>query len=238
VANRMEDIFQSSAECPRLEELLAALEGDLGLESKRTCEDHVTHCVRCSAEIGLFRRFESAQPARDERQPVAAIVAQLKKNSPAKPTAWWLSMWRVLWQGRILMPASVALAALAILVTINMEKSPVLHEPSAPGESDVVRSGRLVVTGPAGDMRQAPHELQWQPLRGATRYQVRLLEVDKTPLWHASVTASSAVLPPEIVARITPMKTLLWEVTALDDAGRPVASSGIQTFRLLRPASK
>jgi hypothetical protein len=42
------------------------------------------------------------------------------------------------------------------------------------------------------------------------------------------------VLPPEIAARVTPLKTLLWDVEGVDEAGRPVASSGIQTFRLLR----
>ena len=230
MANRIEEVFRPRAECPPIEELVLTLEGGSDPVQKQICEEHVAHCVRCAAELALFRRFESGRPDSDEREPVAAIVARLRKESPAKPVAWWREMWRP----RILMPASVALATLAIVIAINVERSPLLREPAAPGGLDMVRSGRLVVIAPVNDVAQAPHELRWQAVRGAARYQVRLLEVDKTELWRATVTDSSVVLPPEIVARVTPLKTLLWDVEGVDEAGRPLASSGIQTFRLLR----
>jgi hypothetical protein len=230
VANRIEEVFRSRAECPPIEELVLMLEGGSGPEQKQSCEEHVAHCVHCEAELALFLRFESGQPGREEREPVAAIVARLRKQSPAKPSAWWREVWRP----RILMPASAALATLAIVIAINVERSPLLREPSAPAGLDVVRSGRLVVIAPVNDITQTPRELRWQAVRGAARYRVRLLEVDKTELWRATVTDSRAVLPPEIAARVTPLKTLLWDVEGVDEAGRPVASSGIQTFRLLR----
>jgi hypothetical protein len=232
VANRMEDLFRSTAECPQIEELVLRLEGGRGAAQKQTCQEHVALCVRCAADLALFRQFESAQPASEEREPIAAIVARLRNNSPAKPIAWWQAMWRP----RILMPASLALATLAVVITISVEKSPIPHEPSASDNLDTVRSGRLVPISPVGDIARAPRELRWKAVRGATRYEVRLLEADKTELWRATVTDSIVMLPPPIVARVTPLKTLLWEVTGLDAAGRSLSSSGIQTFRLVRAA--
>ena len=234
MANRIKEVFRPRAECPPVEELVLMLEGSSGREQKRSCEEHVAHCIRCEAEVALFRRFESGQPGREEREPVEAIVARLRKQSPAKPVRWWREVWRP----RILMPASVALATLAVVIAINVEMPPLLREPSAPGGLDVVRSGRLVVIAPVNDISQAPRELRWQAVRGAARYRVRLLEVDKTELWRATVTDSSATLPPEIAARVTPLKTLLWDVEGIDETGRPVASSGIQSFRLLRRNSQ
>lgn len=234
MANRIQEVFRPRAECPPVEELVLMLEGSSGREQKRSCEEHVAHCIRCEAEVALFRRFESGQPGREEREPVEAIVARLRKQSPAKPVRWWREVWRP----RILMPASVALATLAVVIAINVEMPPLLREPSAPGGLDVVRSGRLVVIAPVNDISQAPRELRWQAVRGAARYRVRLLEVDKTELWRATVTDSSATLPPEIAARVTPLKTLLWDVEGIDETGRPVASSGIQSFRLLRRNSQ
>jgi hypothetical protein len=49
-------------------------------------------------------------------------------------------------------------------------------------------------------------------------------------LWRANVSVPSAELPAEIRARITPLKKLLWEVVALDPSGKPLASSGMQSF--------
>jgi hypothetical protein len=73
-----------------------------------------------------------------------------------------------------------------------------------------------------------------KPVDRAVSYRVRLIEVDQTELWTASATSPSIEIPAEVRARITPLKKLLWEVTAIDTDGRSVATSGTQSFRLSR----
>jgi hypothetical protein len=54
--------------------------------------------------------------------------------------------------------------------------------------------------------------------------------VDKTELWSATTSSASIEIPGDVRTRITPLKKVLWEVTALDPSGNPVASSGLQSF--------
>ena len=58
------------------------------------------------------------------------------------------------------------------------------------------------------------------------------MEVDYAELWSTETHDASIALPPAVRARIVPGKPLLWEVVAKDAAGRAVAWSGKQRFRV------
>ena len=92
--------------------------------------------------------------------------------------------------------------------------------------------------GPTGDVSRPPSDLRWEPAPATLRYDVRIMEVDRSLLW--SVTAHMAGtapvhrlgLPEDVVARFVPGKTIVWDVTGRDDSGRVVADSGPQQFRV------
>jgi hypothetical protein len=58
------------------------------------------------------------------------------------------------------------------------------------------------------------------------------MEVDQSQLWSAEAFDAAVALPEALRARIVPGKPLLWEVVAKDAAGRAVAWSGKQRFRM------
>jgi hypothetical protein len=58
------------------------------------------------------------------------------------------------------------------------------------------------------------------------------MEVDRVPFWSAETREPGIELPSAVRAKIVPGKALLWEVVAKDAAGRTVAGSGQQAFRV------
>jgi len=62
---------------------------------------------------------------------------------------------------------------------------------------------------------------------------VNLLEVDHTELWKTETTTVSIQIPGAVRARIQPAKSLLWQVIALDAAGRRLGSSDLEKFRVV-----
>jgi hypothetical protein len=60
------------------------------------------------------------------------------------------------------------------------------------------------------------------------------MEVDHAELWSAETRDATIALPAALRGRIVPGKPLLWEVVAKDAAGRAVAWSGKQRFRVRR----
>jgi hypothetical protein len=118
-------------------------------------------------------------------------------------------------------------------VGLEMRKAgaPTLHTGNESGP-EVLRSSALTVISPVGDLHQAPGDVQWQPVVGAAKYQVRLLEVDRSPFWQAETMETRIALPTQIRARLVPGKTILCEVVALDATGAKIADSEIVRFRV------
>lgn len=220
--NTTSDVFGPSADCPSDQDLLTGLHApaDAATESR---ERHVTACPYCTARLELFRTFESGKPARDEEQVVSAIVSRLRRESPARPQPWWYRLSRP----RILAPAALVLAAASVLMVVNIKpRSSNLDLPV----DTVLRSASVTAIAPLGDLPRAPEELRWQPVAGAARYQVEIVEVDRTKLWASQTDSTSVNVPLNVRAEIVPLKTLRWEVTAFDAAGNSIASSGLRSF--------
>ena len=130
-------------------------------------------------------------------------------------------------------PEAGRAATLSAAVTIGLRegRAPELAQPSATA-SAVLRSAGITPLSPAGDLDAQPNELRWAPRTDAASYSVQVMEVDFAELWNAETREASIALPPALRARIVPGKPLLWEVVAKDAAGRAVAWSGKQRFRL------
>jgi hypothetical protein len=220
-----------AADCVAIDQLATALEGRLGKDVKQSAEQHVKTCVWCQTELRLLREFESPSIRDDEQKDVAAIVERLRKNSPAPHVAWWKRKWTL----QTLAPASLVLAAALMLIVFGLPGRRATLPP-VPDGADVMRSRSVEIIAPMGDISAVPTNVRWHAAKGATRYSVRLLEVDRTPLWSTTVTQPSATIPADVQAKIVPLKTLVLQVTALNDAGSVVGASGDRSFRLT-PAS-
>jgi hypothetical protein len=146
------------------------------------------------------------------------------------------------WSLRGWMGASALRPALtAAVVLLGVLSGYYLTRPAAPGfptnigtGSDTTRSMAVALRAPVGDVTVVPERLQWEPVDGASRYRVRLAEVDRHEIWSAETSDTSIAIPDSVRAQVVPGKTLVWQVTAYNAAGAPIADSDPQRFRLAR----
>jgi hypothetical protein len=237
--NELRAALGAGRDCPPIEQLeqWLAKSGTVSPDMSR----HIETCAYCKTELALLRDFQSGALRESEAAPVRIITERLRARSsailPARPEAqlrdsWWRAFWTVRW----LTPAALAAAAVLIFIAVDVQwrnSAPALHAPAAP-DQEVMRSGAITVVSPRGDVQQTPAQVRWQPIRGAVKYRVRLMEVDHSELWSAETTEEHIDLPGEAREHIVPLKTLLWEVSGLDSSGRVVAESNSIAFRLLQ----
>jgi hypothetical protein len=218
----LKGIMQPTRECISVERFAEGLTPD--------DRDHVAGCARCQAEAALWNSVNDAAPRPDEGAAVQWIVRELQRRNQTPVVAAhaagigrWLSWW----------PLSAA-GALALAVTVGYVARDREPEPSGTGEAlQNYRSAQIQLRSPIGDQSAVPRQLEWVAFPGAIGYDVSILEVDRTVLWSGSATDPRLALPASVTIRLVPGKTVLWEVTARDGSGKPVAVSGAQSFRVV-----
>jgi hypothetical protein len=229
--------------CPPVEELARLIDEPSGAGLPPTLADHVQSCSYCRNELHLLQTFLSAETPEEDIEAVRFVTEQLRTRSaeifarpvvaPAQPTSWWSTLFALPW----LRPSAFTMAAVLIVVAIGFQlrfAGPPALRPLGGSGAEVLRSHTLDLLTPKGDLQQAPREIQWQPSPGAVKYEVRLLEVDRTEMWKTETAQTRVELPSPVQARIVPAKTILCEVAAFDAAGRKVAESELVRFRLLQ----
>jgi hypothetical protein len=228
-----------SSACATPLELGSLADGSLARHVAARLRDHVAGCARCQTELTLLKEFEDAAPGPDEEGAVRWISARLERrfseaSAGSAPSPRGVALPRRSWFTALNVGGvTVAGATLAVALTIGLRESraPELALPSQTAPA-VLRSAGITTLSPAGDLDAPPSELRWEPKTEATSYSVQVMEVDHAELWRAETRHASIALPPALRARIVPGKPLLWEVVAKDAAGRPIAWSGKQRFRM------
>jgi hypothetical protein len=243
------DAIASTEACPTVEEL--------GLLSNRSPSEqpalraHIAQCPRCQTELALLKEFQSGTMLPAEAAEVSWITAELERrfdrivatsltSSSSVPERHRPPRWRRLLSARSVRVAAFGSAALVGVFAAALHFRGAQEPELSPGLGHgrvVLRSEELVALDPAGDLTQAPAALRWQAMPGAKRYRIRVMEVDQNELWQTESGEATVSLPTVVRAIIVPGKTLLWQVTALDSAGNPVAASQILRFRLSIKAS-
>jgi hypothetical protein len=231
MAKDLSELLQPTGDCLSLSETVAVLDGSRGDEAQQTGKTHVDTCAYCSAQLALFRRFESAQSRPEENPAIAEIVSKLRRSSPAAPVHWWK---RAIWRPQIWIPGSLGMAAAAALLMMVLIPRSGQLPPPMPGSEDVLRSTQIVAVAPLGAVTMRPTALSWKPVENADTYRVRLFEVDRTELWSATVPSPNAQIPLAVQNKVLRQKKLLWDVTALDRSGHAIAQSGTASFQWLR----
>ena len=240
-------------ECLSLEELSRYADRSLPEETKDRAPSHLASCPRCQTELAMLQEFELATPRPEEAAHVSWVAAELKRRSgeidfaqepgssrPAPSRLGSLVTHKILAPRRI-GAAAISLAAMLTVVTVGlylrMGKQPVLVSDGSSGQT-VLRSQAVIPLAPKGDLEHSPTALHWQPVPGAARYSVKLMEVDRAVLWQSSSEQPTVVLPQTVREKIVPGKTLLWEVTAIEAGGKAVATSPAARFRVtIKPRS-
>jgi hypothetical protein len=195
--------------------------------------EHLATCARCDAEFTLWHEFSDPKPSPEEDAAVEWVIgelgrrrAQSQKAKARTAARSWLTVLRRPTIGA----AAAAISFVVAAWYVTWDPEPELREPQAVEQT--YRTERLEVMAPLGDLQTAPGEIAWVALAGAARYDVEVLEIDGTVLWRGSSQSPQVSLPATLVAQLVPGKTVLWEVTARDAAGAPLATSGTQRFRV------
>ena len=225
-------------DCPPLEDLERLLKEG----APTALKGHVDGCSHCQTELQMLRSFTSNEVGEHEKTAVDAIAARLKARSSTIATRrtgpvesrhpWWKRVFEVRW----LSPAAAALAIALVVggVTIELRRGRQPSLDASTGGPEVLRSSAIAILSPIGDLREKPGEIRWESVPNATRYQVRIMEVDRAELWSAEALSPRIALPPRVGTLIVPSKTLLIQVAAFDASSQKIAESETVRFRLLQ----
>lgn len=220
-------------ECPALEVLTAP-------QHDAEVQRHVEGCPHCRAELALFHHFESADAQPGEAADLVWIESELARRSPVASTSGESFGDRLrAWLSGLLLPANrgrlaLAAATLVILVTAGIfRQSGTGVRPAQPEEPNVWRSSQIAAVSPLGDVEQAPSQLRWEAVPGATSYRVRLLEVDGTEIWAADAAAAAIDFPDNLRSKLRTGRAFQWDAVARDPSGRQLATTNLQVFHIV-----
>jgi hypothetical protein len=223
-------------ECPTIEELAscASEEAPVDISLSR----HLQACAYCQTELHLMRTFLAGEKG-DASEAVRLLRGRSKEIfRKAFPTQAKVPWWQAVFTVRRLAQASMAFAAILLVVGTVLFVRSSTHSPDLVAKSqqsqEVYRSGSFAVVTPAGDLQQPPKEIRWEHVPSAASYQARILEVDQSEVWNARTTEDRIELPAAIRARIVPSKTLFIEITAFESSGKQVGDTGRVRFRLVQ----
>ena len=227
-ANIWQEAVAATKDCPTLEILERVMEES---SSDPKAAAHVAECPHCQSEMAMLQSFESSIPSENEGAAVAWIAAQLERNqkapaaqSSAKVIPFWRAMFR--------MPYMAAAAALVVAITLGVSLyhsdngQPIIHVP----QNGIYRGGDIKLNTPS-DLSQAPDQLTWEAVPGASGYSVEVDDVTGDKIWESKSTTNSINLDPGVKAKMVPGKPLKWTVTAVDANGKDLAT-GKGNFRV------
>jgi hypothetical protein len=196
-------------------------------ERRKRAAEHVAGCAHCRDEIALWKEFSAVEAKPEESRDVRWIVGQLdKQNVVPRPRRRF-----ALFGG---LRALVLAASLVLVVggALYMRRGP--GQPYVGTEDGVMRSQSVELVAPVGEVRERPANFQWRAVPGAVRYEVRLLQVDRSEVWHGDSESNSLPVPAGAAAVMLPGKTLLWDVRAMDASGKVLAVSPTASFQIAR----
>jgi hypothetical protein len=228
----LREALRRGPDCPELD-VLFSLTREAPASGRVELEKHVENCPACQTELALYREFVAPEMRPGEQTAVDRIVGGMTlpggRAPQNAPVRWWNSFPRLAWTGS----AALACAAILLTVGIAIQRNANRTIPDAVStEGSAKRSRSLSITSPLGELANAPHSIDWEPVPEAAVYTVTLSEVDRAQIFYSTVTTPSLSLPPATVTLIAPGKTIFLEVEAKDGAGNVIATSGRQRIRV------
>ena len=245
----LESAMSRTDDCLSPETLATQLVGGGTVNTQQ--QEHVAGCTYCQTELKMLEEFQTARPTEREAGDVAWIAEQLKANPPipwtstesqdlaaATPTSGvkgLLARLRTSFGTNPFAITSWAAATVAILVAGGLYVQQMMQPGFSIGDDGrpvTFRSGRVDLLSPRGDLDALPTSFEWNSIEGAARYEIEVLEVDRTVVWRSDSELASIAVPGEVETLAVPGKTLWWRVRALDTGGRELAVSSREQFRI------
>ncbi len=239
--NLLREAVSTTPHCLTIEQLDAYARAAAAQEQMQAFSSHLASCARCANELAMLREFLGAEVPEGQREDVRAVARALEGNRERllsaapqrveRTPSWWGSLAELFTMPRL----SFAAAALVLAVSVGLyvRHGRMVDTGGEFSGSGVYRSGKVTGITPSGDVSVVPSVVTWTAVPGAQRYHVRMLEVDGNELWKTAVAGTSAPLPATAKVHIAFTKTLLFEVTAVDEAGKQIAISEATRFRLM-----
>lgn len=135
---------------------------------------------------------------------------------------------------RVWLPVTAALAlAVAGLMFWRSPKEPELHA-SLGSDPAIYRSLELQTIAPSGELSEIPKDLKWIAVPAAASYKIRITEVDHSEVWNGQTVDTFVTIPASVIAKIKVGKPFIWQVTAVDQQGKTLASSQARRFVVAR----
>jgi hypothetical protein len=231
----LRNALRPDSACLSIERLARHADNGLSGDDRVRDESHVATCHSCQAELVLARAFAALPMHDDDLAVVRAAVNTLRRREseifrPGQRDERSLRRWFSLGSFRPTLAMAAVLLAIVGGYYISNPAAPRLPTDVGSG-SEATRSMGITVLEPVGDQAAVPGQLRWQPVSGALRYHVRLTEVDRHEIWSADTTESALDLSADIRTRISPAKSLMWQVAAYGSSAAPIAESDPQRFR-------
>jgi hypothetical protein len=88
-----------------------------------------------------------------------------------------------------------------------------LRRPPAPG-SPVGEAPVLLPVAPVGLLTKPPAEIRWREVKGATDYDVEILDQNRRTIWKGSATTGSIPFPSELAPRLDAREMLYYRIRA------------------------
>ncbi len=238
------------------EDLEAYVSGRLAPARLKDCGTHLDACDACRAELEDLRSFKSEsaafprpetsrrEPGRTRRRkstlPYVAACATLFVAAGAAVVWWVRERPRTNNTAAVAMTAtrsptpSPAPAVPAHNPQANAEKTERVADHAAPGNREAPKpASGFALLEPVGQTIADPRpEFRWQPLAGAVRYRVRIVDLRLHPVQRSPALRTTTWRPRR---PLRPGKTYLWQVTAVLRGGSTMVASGEPATAIVAP---
>ncbi len=225
IAEHLPSAYLDSPDCPAPEIWAAVVNRDLAPAECDRLDQHAVSCRACSAERQLAVRFLEDLEESDED--VAWLVNKMKSATEERSNVVSFPL-----RSKRLLQPLLGLAAAAMLVLAFAPMLPSMLGTSGPPAADgTVRGSTVSIVAPEGDLDYFPGRLEWRAVREAGRYQLSLITAAGDLVWRSQTRYDNIEIPSEL---IEPYTVYNWQVEALDDDGRTLASSRLHRFRVIQ----
>jgi hypothetical protein len=228
----MENIPDSQKDCPPSKEIINFFRAKLSEKQKTKIIDHITHCYYCAQEFEFILQTLRYEGKLNEE--IGNLIRSENDKTTLKTRAKKIPLNSGKKQKKFIPVLSwkYALLPFAALLII----SALIFFPHS--EKEEFRGGNLnqvqLVEPVDGKYSKSQLVFRWNEVKETDYYMLELFDETLLPVWKNNrISKNRALLPTELVKKLSINKTYLWTVTAFFPDGRRVESD-IEEFILIK----
>ncbi len=210
------------SKCPGDEQLLGAFLLELDPASRERVAGHVAACPVCRRKQAVL-----AEIAVELRDRTGNLPGELTPEEAAALRKMAGTEIRYIRKRRRsnrvpgMVPLRVAVTA-AVLITAAV--GAFFYSRTRPPDVDRGAPTGIRLIEPAGTLDRAPAIFHWDAVRNADIYQFEIFDDELRSILTRGIKSTSVTLAPEEMGKLMPGRTYYWDVEAVDDEDRRIAS--------------